>query len=113
MAGERRRALRSTAWNASLLDDDVIVLERADRLAELRRNGPRLPLVEIDEDGGLRPGDHEHVVACAVARELVGRARATDACDADEDLDLVVEDGRRVVLDRASAHDELDAGLAD
>ena len=62
---------------------------------------------EVDEDEGLLRGHHQHVVVVLVGGELVAHARAPDPRDADEDLDQVVEAGRREVLDRVRAHDEL------
>jgi hypothetical protein len=63
-------------------------------------------------DERLRRRDHQHVVGGAVGGELEGDARPTDAGEADEHLDEVVEHGGRVVLDGARAHDELVARIA-
>ena len=51
--------------------------------------------------------DHEHVVLQAVGGAFVRHARPSDARDADEGLDEVVETRRRQVVDRARAHHEL------
>src|SRR5436190_18770635 len=101
------------ASSAPELEGDVVSLEARDGLAEPLRDLACLALVEVDEDERLRRRDHEGVVARAVRSGLVGRARAADAGDADEHLELVVEDRGRVVLDRARTHHELHAGLAD
>src|SRR5436853_369439 len=107
------RALYPWRSGTPELEGHVISLEARDRVAEPLRDLACFALLEVDEDERLRRGDHEDVVARAVRGGLVRRARAADARDADEHLELVVEDRGRVVRDRAGTHDELHAGLAD
>src|SRR4029453_2215626 len=93
-----RLRTRSTASRAPELEGDVISLERADRVAEGLRDLARFALVEVDEHRRLCRLDEEYVVAHAVRGAFVRRARAPDARDADEELELVVEHRGRVVL---------------
>src|SRR5206468_12346620 len=108
-----RLRMRSTASSAPALEDDVISLERTDRVAEVLRNLAGLALVEVDEHRRLRCRDEEQVVVYAVRGAFVGRARTPDARDADEELEFVVEDCGRVILDRQRAQNELDVGVTD
>ena len=55
--------------------------------------------------------DEERPLGHLERRELVGHARPPDVRDPDVDLELVVEAGRREVLDVVRAHHELAAGL--
>ena len=72
-------------------------------------SGPALPLGEVDVDERLVRGDHEQLVGEAVGGEREGDARPPEPRDADVDLDLVVEDGRREVLDVVRPHHEVAA----
>src|SRR4051794_3298735 len=105
--------MRSTVSSAPELEGDVISLERVDRIAEVLWDLAGLALVEVDEHECLCRRDQQQVVAHAIGSAFVRRARASDARDADAELELIVEHRRREVLDRARAHDELDSGLAD
>ena len=68
--------------------------------------------LEVDEDERLVRGDEQRRVGHLEGRELEGHARPPDARDPDVDLELVVEAGRREVLDVVRPHHELAARLA-
>src|SRR5438093_2449496 len=101
-------ALTARPSNEGLHD---VALEGANLLAEPVGHRARLALREVDEHERLLRRDHEQVVVVAVRRAFVGDARPSDARNADEDLEQVVEDGRSEILDRRRAHDELAVAL--
>src|SRR5437763_14473991 len=92
--------------SAAVLGGTVLALEGVDGLSERVRHLARLPLGEVDVYEGLLCGHHQHVVRLSVGGELERHARATDPGDADEDLDLAVDDCRSDVLDAVRAPDE-------
>src|SRR5436309_3124669 len=98
---------RTGYWRSGALLVEVVAFERPNLVAEPVRDRTRLPLRQIDEDERLLRCDHEQVVVVTVGGALVRDARPPDPRHADEDLEQIVEDGRREVLDRRGAHHQL------
>src|SRR5829696_2370389 len=101
------RGLTGPRFRRARLAFEVVALELADRLPEPVGNRGGLSLRQIDEDERLARRHHQGVVLHAIRLVETGGAGVPDARDPDEDLQQVVEAGRRVVLDRARPHHEL------